>query len=76
MVATLNHDAFDKGEREVEHNYEPHNILYGNSGWTDALDDATLDLLVKTGAARLHKTISGVGFETRIYVSVNGKEPR
>ncbi len=73
MVMTANEDAF-VGEDFV-HNYEPHSILYGKSGWTDALDDATLDLLVKTGAIRLYKVVRGVGFETRIYVSVKGKEP-
>jgi hypothetical protein len=73
---TLVTDDFAEGPAQVVHNYEPHNIVYGSKGWTDALDDGTIDLLMRTGAVRLEKTISGVGFETRIYVTVAGQPPK
>lgn len=80
MVKTLVEDAFaddvpDDASSIVIEKYEPHNILYGSKGWTDALDDATIDLLVRVGAVTLDRTVSGVGFETRIYVSVEGNKP-
>lgn len=72
-MTTLINDRFD--EEPVQHNYEPHNLLYGSKGWTDAADDATIDLLLRVGAVRLAGTVSGVGWETRIYVSVEGRDP-
>lgn len=73
MPKTLNEDEFAKGNGS-----EPvsiHNIVYGKKGWTDSLDDGTLDLLVKTGAVERERTVAGPGFETRIYVSVKGNGP-
>lgn len=77
MTTTLITDGFD-GEieaGEIEHNYEPHNIVYGSLDWTDALDDATLHLLLAAGIVRHERTINGVGFETRIFVSNEGVGP-
>ena len=77
MVKTMNEDDFVPGPCEqVTHNYEPHSILYGSEGWTDELDDTAIDFLVNVGAITLNRTIHGVGFETRIYVSVEGRGPR
>jgi hypothetical protein len=55
--------------------YEPHNLLYGSHGWTDAVDDATIDLLLKVGAIRFLRQHSGIGWQTRIYVSEEGRDP-
>lgn len=73
-MKVLNHDEFE--DEPLKHNYEPHNILYGREGWTDAVDDATIDILVGIGAIRLHAVHSGTGWETRVYVSVKGREPQ
>lgn len=74
---TLIEDAFEEGPTSegFEHNYEPHVILYGAKGWTDEVDVATIKLLANCGAIRLVQTVSGVGWETRIYVSVEGTDP-
>lgn len=74
MPNTLNHDEFM--DEPIKHNYEPYSILYGAKGWTDEIDAVTIAMLERMGAIRLYKTISGVGFETRIYVSVKGVEPK
>lgn len=74
-MTTLITDGFEDEPKDPTLVYN-HNILYGETGWTDEIEDATIDLLVKVGAIRLHKTVMGVSFETRIYVSTNGKEPR
>lgn len=63
-MTTLITDDF--AEKPVEHT----NILYGNAGWTDSLDDATIALLVKIGAIYLDQVVTGPGWESRIYYSV------
>lgn len=73
MTVTINHDEFVD---EPLGEYQAHNILYGEKGWTDQVDDATIDLLVNTGAVALDRVVSGAGFESRIYVSVKGVGPR
>lgn len=75
MIETLNHDEFEEHDEVITENYAPHNIVYGSTGWTDVVDDATIALLLRIGAIDLNRTITGVGFETRIYVSVKGTEP-
>lgn len=72
MVTTLNHDAFDNEPIDPL----PYNILYGTDGWTDEIDSATLESLVKIGVIRLLRRVAGPGFETRIYVSTKGREPQ
>lgn len=79
MAKTLVEDAFaddvpDDASSITVEPYAPHNILYGATGWTDAVDDATIDLLVEAGVIYLYRTIEGVGFFTRIYVSIEGKK--
>jgi hypothetical protein len=77
MVKTLITDDFVPGPAEtVEENYNPHNILYGSQGWTDDVDDATVESLVQAGIVSLDRIINGVGFETRIYISREGNGPR
>ena len=71
-MTTLITDGF--GE-EMEANYEPHNIVYGALGWTDTMSDAEIQVLVRIGAIQLVRAHSGLGWETRIYVSVEGKGP-
>ena len=70
MTSTLNHDEFE--DEPIEHNYEAHSILYGKTGWTDEVDEETIALLVNIGAIRLDRTHSGIGWETRVYVSAKG----
>lgn len=70
MTTTINNDAF---EDDFEHNYEPYSIVYGKTGVTDSIDDATVELLLNIGAIQLFQVVSGVGFETRIYLSVEGR---
>lgn len=70
MTATLNHDEL------VPNVPDSYNIIYGNSGWTDEVDDGTVDLLVDAGVIRLIDTFHGVYNRTRIYVSNEGKEPK
>jgi hypothetical protein len=71
-MKTIIEDAFDG---EVVENYTPHNILYGSEGWIDSLSDATIDVLLGAGAIVLARTVTGVGFETRLYVSAKGWLP-
>ena len=77
MVKTLVTDGFAEEIPEPVEvtSYEPHSIVYGFEGWTDDVDAATIDLLVKAGVIELRSTINGVGFETRIYVSRAGTGP-
>lgn len=65
----------DEFEGEVVEDYTPHNIVYGSRGWTDALSDATIDVLLIVGAIVLDRVVTGVGFETRLYVSMIGVYP-
>lgn len=76
MVATLVNDPFENEPPMTTAPLERHDIVYGNLGWTDAVDDATLDLLVRAGVIVLSRTITGPDFETRVYVSVEGDGPR
>lgn len=73
-MTTLITDGFDE-PLEIDANYEPHNIVYGALGWTDDVDDATITVLVRIGAIRLVRAHAGLGWETRIYVSVEGDGP-
>lgn len=77
MVTTLNNDELEP--RDYSHSFdEPPlvmNLVYGSTGWTDALSDAVLDVLLDTGAIKLDHTVAGPGWETRIFVSVKGKVP-
>jgi hypothetical protein len=76
MVKTLNNDSF-KGEPDIKtvDAREPHVIVYGSKGWTDGIDDATLDLLVRAGVLRFVRAVEGADFETRLYESVKGSAP-
>jgi hypothetical protein len=76
MQKTLNEDAF-KGEPTVKavDSREPHVIVYGSKGWTDGIESATLDLLVRAGVIRFVRAIEGANFETRLYESVKGEAP-
>lgn len=73
MTITLEGAAYEPEENSEP--YTPHNIVYGALGWTDEFDDAHVDLLTRIGAIWLAETISGLGWETRIYISTQGKQP-
>lgn len=73
-MTIINHDGFE-GE-EIPLGHDNYNIVYGSKGWTDALDDATIELLTLTGVIRLYTTYTGVYNHTRVYVSIEGKEPK
>ena len=54
---------------------DPHNIVYGALGFTDSLSDETIALLVEAGVIVRHREIAGPGWQTRIYLSVQGNPP-
>jgi len=70
-MTTLITDEFS--EPEFNHNYAPHNIVYGANGWTDEIDDDTVALLASIGVIELSRTHYGVDWQTNIYVSKKGK---
>ena len=45
-------------------------IVTGRNGWTDSLDDETIELLLRLGVIELTSTTSGPGFTTLFYSSV------
>lgn len=53
----------------------PHNIVYGATGWTDALSDETIDALLSAGVIVLDHVASGSDWESRLYRSVTGRRP-
>jgi hypothetical protein len=73
VTTTMNHD--EEIPVVTPESWDNYNIIYGQSGWTDEVDDATVDLLVNAGAIRLHQLYRGVYNRTRVYVSVKGTEP-
>jgi hypothetical protein len=81
MTKTLITDGFEDDEvKEVRSldapvAADPHNIVYGVNRHTDALDDETIALLVEVGVIVWDRTVSGPGWETRIYVSRAGVLP-
>lgn len=73
-MKVMNHDRF--GGEEIEPSHDNYNIVYGSTGWTDAIDDATIEVLRTVGAIALHQTYQGVYNRVRIYVSLPGKDPK
>lgn len=69
-MTTLITDGF---ESETPEPVEIYNILYGDNGWTDTLDDATLGTLLEVRAIVLDSIKTFTKFEVRIYVSVEGR---
>jgi hypothetical protein len=69
VAVTLITDGFADDPQVSKEPVPSHSIVYGAEGWTDALDDTTIDLLVEVGAIGLDRVHSGPGWETRIYVS-------
>lgn len=77
MTTTLNNDEFagDSRPDALEVAPEVHSIVYGATGWTDVLDDAALEALVKCEAVMLDRIVYGHGWTTMVYVSTEGRYP-
>lgn len=52
-----------------------HNIVYGAAGWTDALSDDDIAVLVKATIISFVRAVGHDEGETRIYVSRKGNTP-
>ena len=70
-MTTLINDEFDEGEPRAI--FEIHHIVYGSNGFTDALSPETIQTLLGVGAIVLDRMVGSYDWQTRIYVSTQGR---
>jgi hypothetical protein len=81
MMKTLVTDGFEDKPKTTDDETihvdsgDPHNIVYGALGHTDSLSDESIALLVEAGVIVRDREVSGPGWQTRIYLSVQGNPP-